>query len=291
MIRTSFRAALLSAAFSFSLVASLQAEIIDHTSIAGVASLPQSVMDAVGQQKWFFAHASVGGNMIEGMNALHGDDPTRYQLRFDNAYLTSPPPNPTAAGTIYQLDRGNPGSAGKFSLFDSAVRATYGWRAPAVDFAMDKLCYIDQDADPAAYISSMSALEASYPATTFVYTTMPLTIHENYDNVLRNRYNAAVRLFCGLNDRLLFDIADIEAYDSAGNASTFLYEGLPYQRLCDDYSADGGHLNADGSERVALGWYATAASAVPEPNVVVMLLVGGIAFFGHRLARARSRSA
>jgi hypothetical protein len=266
--------------------ANASAEIIDHTSVAGVAGLPQSTMDAVGQQKWLFTHASVGANIIEGMNALHSANPTRYQLQTATAYMTAPPPEPTEPGTVYEINRGNPGWSMKFSDFESLVNND--WHSPTVDFAMDKLCYIDQTADPAVYISTMSALEASNPATTFVYTTMPLTTGEDSDNVLRNRYNIAVRLFCNSNDRLLFDIADIEAYDSAGNASTFLYEGLPYQKLCNDYSADGGHLNTAGSQQVALGWYATAASAVPEPSALILLLIGGAMLVGTRVARTRS---
>jgi hypothetical protein len=259
--------------------AGASATTINHSNIAGVGSLPQSTMDAIGEQTWLFTHASVGGNIIDGMIDLHSADPGRYQLHVSTAYLTAPPPAIGVAGTVYELNRGNPGWSQKFSIFDSLVRN--GWHSPAVDFAMDKLCYIDPTADVNAYISTMSTLEGLYPSTTFVYTTMPLTTSADSDNVLRNQYNNAVRNYCSSNNRLLFDIADIEAYNVAGSASTFDFGGTTYQRLHDDYSADGGHLNVAGRQQVAMGWYAVAASAVvPEPSTVTLLLIGGTLLAG-----------
>jgi len=51
-------------------------QIIDHRHVDRAASLPQPVMDAIGKQKWFFAHASLGQNCLlrRGMEALHEED-------------------------------------------------------------------------------------------------------------------------------------------------------------------------------------------------------------------------
>jgi hypothetical protein len=268
------------------LLAALEASAItiNHNSIAGVALLPQSTMNAIGGQKWFFSHASVGGNMVEGMNALHDGNPTRYQLDVLSAGGT--PPGTTSPGTVYEYNRGNPGWEAKFTIFDGAVDA--GWRSPTIDFAMDKLCYIDQGASPTAYTDMMSTLELAYPGTSFVYTTMPLMTSEDGDNVLRNEYNIAVRNYCLANSKLLFDIADIESYNPSGIASTFTSGGTLYQKLYDGYSSDGGHLNAAGSQRVATGWYATASTAVvPEPSTITLLLIGGAAIAGAGMVRRR----
>lgn len=263
------------------------AETIDHTYIAGVASMPQSTMDAIGQQKWLFTHASVGGNMINGMTALHASNAGYYQLVVTNDDGT--PPASTTAGRVYEYDRGNPGWSSKLSIFDTAVDA--GWRSPKIDVAMDKLCYIDQGANATTYVSSMSALEANYPETVFVYATMPLMTGSGSDNILRNQYNNAVRKFCTTNDRLLFDIADIEAFDPDGNASTFNIGTTTYQNLYTGYTSDGGHLNATGAQRVAKGWYAVAAAiAVPEPGTVVLLLVGAAMLAGVHLVRRKSKA-
>jgi hypothetical protein len=215
------------------------AMVIDHDDVAGVASFPQSTMDAIGQQKWYFTHASVGGNMLSGMNALHGSNAGFYQLQTTPAGST-PPPVQLLNGYVYENNRGNPGWSSKFAIFDQSV--DNGWRSPRIDFAMDKLCYIDPDASSTAYTNMMSALEASYPATTFVYTTMPLTTLEDSSNVLRNNYNNAVRTFCMANDKLLFDIADIEAHDALGSRITYTYGNQAYDKLYSGYASDEGHL-------------------------------------------------
>ncbi len=245
--------------------------IIGHTNVDGVAALPQATMDAIGQQKWLFTHASVGGNMIEGMLALHSATPGRYQLVTATAGTgssVSAPPASTVPGTIYDANRGNPGWSQKFTIFNTAVR-TNGWRMPKVGMVMDKLCFIDQDANPTNYVTMMSALEADFPATVFVYCTIPLESSANSANILRAGYNNYVRAHCQNGNHLLFDIADIESHDPAGNAITFTNASKVYQRLYDGYTSDGGHLNTLGEQRVALGWYATAAalvSSAPGPQ-------------------------
>lgn len=262
-------------------------EVIDHSNVDGVASLPQATMDAVGAQRWFFTHASVGRNMISGMETLHTEDAGRYQLVVDGvAYNSSEEraadAGTTSAGTIYEVDRGNPGWASKFTIFDNSIRQS-GWHWDKVDVAMNKLCYIDYEADANAYINSMAALELEFADTVLVYTTMPLkrdvhTADLLNENILRNEYNDIVREFAIANDKLLFDIADIEAHDLDGNEHTFTHEGETYQRLFSGYTSDGGHLNDVGQRRVALGWYATAAAlTVPEPGTLTLFAVS---FFG-----------
>ena len=248
----------------------IQGQIINHDNVDAVASLVQSTMDAVGQQKWLFTHASVGGNMIDGMNSLHAADPTRYPLvtvqTGDDGSRAEAPPSSTVAGTIYDCNRGNPGWQTKITFLDDSVRIA-GWHDPAVTVVLNKMCYIDQDADALVYLDSMAALETSYPGTTFVYMTIPLTTSTDSENIVRNQYNAAVRSFCSSHGTLLFDIADMEAHDPAGTEYTFTSGGQTYQRMYPGYSSDGGHLNATGSQRIALGWYATATTlAVPASD-------------------------
>lgn len=244
-----------------------RAQTIDHSDIAGVSALPQSTLDAIGQQRWLFTHASVGGNMISGMEALHVADATRYRLTTssvgEDGSAADAPPASTAAGIIYDCNRGNPGGAEKVAFLDASVRSS-GWHDPAVTAVMNKMCYIDQDANATTYLNSMAALEAAYPGTKFVYMTMPLTTATDADNALRNQYNSAVREYCSANGKLLFDIADIEAWCPLNNQFTFNSGGQTYQRMYSGYSSDGGHLNSTGSQRVAMGWYAVAAElAVP----------------------------
>ncbi len=241
--------------------------VIDHDDVDAVATLPQATMDAIGQQRWFFSHASVGGNMMNGLSDLRGLDPVRYQLtRSGVSYLSgqqraADPPATTTPGTVYDCSRSNPGWQNKLTIFDNSVRIS-GWHADKVDAAFDKFCYIDQTAEPLQYLSIMTNLEATFPNTVFVYVTMPLKTGEDNNNILRNVYNDVVRDYCVANDRLLYDIADIEAHDPNGVEQTFESGGQTYQKLYSGYTHDGGHLNTPGRQRVALGWYATAAALV-----------------------------
>ena len=102
------------------------AQTIDHTYIAAVPSYSQDVMDAIGQQRWFFSHASVGGNMMSGMSGLHSSDPVKYQLATSSVGYNSgemranDPPATTVPGTVYDCNRSNPGWANKFTIFSFA---------------------------------------------------------------------------------------------------------------------------------------------------------------------------
>src|SRR6516164_8006795 len=103
----------------------------------------------------------------------------------------------------------------------------------------------------------MAELERQHPETTFVYATMPLTTSEDQANLQRNVFNENVRSWVRQNGKVLLDIADIEAHDPSGRLQTFA-DGA--QKLCSSYTSDGGHLNAEGSKRVALGFYALIAA-------------------------------
>jgi hypothetical protein len=129
---------------------------------------------------------------------------------------------------------------------------------------MDKLCYIDPDADVNVYLSTWTALENDFPTTRFVYMTMPIQSGSNMDwsNVLAMNFNEAVRTHCAGANRVLLDIADIESHDPSGNPITFTCDGQVYQRMWEGYTSDGGHLNSLGARRVALGWYAAGAVIV-----------------------------
>jgi hypothetical protein len=278
--------------FATSLVATLgmlqaHAAVIDHNSVDAVSSYSQGAMDKIGDLNYFFAHASVGGNMVAGLDALHANNANFYQLQ--TASASSTPPATVLDGWVYESNRGNPGWQQKLNEFDQAL--VNGW-AGKVDLAMDKFCYIDQDAIAKDYLPFMAQMEGKLKlagsGTRPVYATMPLTTGSGSDNILRNNFNTAVRSFvAGSSDRLLFDIADIEAWHTTGVQHTFVSGGKTYQQLYSGFTSDGGHPNGVGSQRV-LGFYAVAnAALVPEPESWAMFLAG-LGFIGV-IARRRSK--
>jgi len=281
--------------FAVSMVATLSvlpvhAEVIDHAAVNAVSSYSQSTMEKIGSQNYFFSHASVGGNMVGGLDALHASNSNFYQLQ--TVAASSTPPASVLGGGVYEFDRGNPGWQAKLDQFNQSL--ANGW-AGKVDLAMDKFCFIDQEADAKTYLSVMQGLEKKLAGsgTKLVYATMPLTTGNDSDNILRNNFNTTVRSFvAGSGNRLLFDIADIEAWDAHGVQHTFTSGGITYQQLSDGFSSDGGHLNDAGSQRVALGFYGVAnasLAAVPEPESYAMMLAGLGLMVG--IARRRSKTA
>lgn len=229
-------------------------QTIDHRHVGEVASFPQSVMDAIGRQKWFFTHASLGQNCVlyKGMDALRQSNAARYKL-------------------AYHWPRGQTDWQGKLNMLDKAVR-NKEWKSPAAAIVMDKLCFIDFSANATVYLDRIAALERDFPETIFVYVTIPLlrTDREDRpewrdDNVSTNTYNRAVRQHCASHGKLLLDIADIECHDPDGKEQTYSYNDQTHQTLYPGYAqGSSNYLNDVGSERVALAWYALAAEIVAK---------------------------
>lgn len=232
-----------------------QGLIIGHTNVMGVAALPQSVIDRVAQFRWFFAHASVGDNMMDGITELNSTDATRHPIQRSSDNGT--PPALRNAATIYDYARGNPDWSDKVSWFEGYV--SNGWRNPAVNIALNKFCWIDPYVDTNTYLASMRTLEGKYPDTVFVYMTIPLTGDADGENNARNTFNRTLRHFCATGNRVLFDVADIQSHDTNGNAYTYATSNqLMYSGFA--VSAGDWHLNAVGRPWVARGFYALGAA-------------------------------
>lgn len=253
--------------------------IADHSNWNSYTTQSQQVIDNVSQLNLFFAHASVGSNIMSGFSNLHTQDSTTYPLQQTSANAT--PPAGTTAGMIYEYPRGNPGWSSKVSLFESYI--ANGWHDSTVQIVMNKFCYIDQVADWTAYRDSMVSLEAAYPTTTFVYWTMPLTTGSDSNAVARAQFNRQLRNWIATQDnKVLFDIADIEAWDESGNHQTFTYNGQAYEQMVSAYTSDGGHLNQTGADRMATGLYSLlgllTASDGTSPDTAIPVTAGVTAF-------------
>lgn len=243
--------------------------VVNFADTQSVAGYSQATMNAIAGTSFYFEHASVGGNMVAGLNALHSGNSSFYRLTTSST--SSTPPASITAGTLYDYDRGNPGWQAKVNGFATDIAGGWGGKTT---FAMSKFCYIDPDANWTVYRDSMLGLEAANPGTNFVYMTIPLTADTGSDNVLRGNFNTSLRNWAAANNKIVFDIADIEAHSASGALQTFVSGGQTYQRLAADWSADGGHLNTAGQLQVAKGFYALAAevTAIPEPSTYALAL-------------------
>ncbi len=203
----------------------------DHTTVEAGA-IPDESVAAARALRMSFSHASVGGNIWSGLQALAEDDPA-YEF-----------PNWT------DNNRGNPGWAAKISEFEAWVDE----HAAEYEVFQNKFCYIDPGADFATYRDSMVGLAEQYPEKTFVWWTIPV-VTDDGDNPARATFNEQVRDYCAANDVPLFDIADIESHRSDGTGVT----ASGVEALDPDQSSDGGHLNELGASRAAQAQWALMA--------------------------------
>ncbi len=259
--------------------------VIGFSSVASATNLPAAVIAKIRSLRWLFTHASVGGNIITGMNVLHTGDPARYPLAIYNYdgqngdgdyhgavatagteggsdYRAASSPSATSNGVIYECMRGNPDWGNKLTCFSNSVVQS-GWRFPKVNVAMDKFCWIDPYADPIQYCATLSNLEGRYPQTLIVYMTIPLTTETaGSENDDRNAFNKEVRSYCLANGKWMLDIADLQAWTTAGVQQTYLSSGVTNQQMYASYAVSAGdfHLNLAGRRQAALGWYALAGA-------------------------------
>ncbi|NWJ97950.1 MAG: hypothetical protein HXX20_19520 [Chloroflexi bacterium] len=210
--------------------------------------IPQQYLDQARKLKVLFNHQSVGGNILEGLDALAQKNPTRYTLTIMNEPETTWFSSNSGVGDFTRGENGDPNS--KIDGFKSLIEKDgYGSK---VTVAMMKFCYVDDTNTATArwdtYRQAMTYLEGKYPAVKFVWWTMPL---ENAGNKNRDQYNKLVRDYVQANNKILFDIADIESQDPSGKAIT--ESGL--SAMYGNYTSDGGHLNETGQQRVASAWW------------------------------------
>lgn len=233
--------------------------------VAGSAApeLQPSDLPRLDERRIFFGHQSVGENILEGVTALDEAEGAGLPVvPVDSAEQL----RTLSGGFIadYRIGKnGDPQS--KFNSFNDMMRSGAGER---VDIAMMKLCYSDFSATVTPrfifedYRDMMAALESDYPNVAFVYATVPLTESGGYKNMLRTQFNSLVR--SELADKNIFDIADVEAASPQAVDMQQSFYGFSYESLRPEYSSDGVHLNAVGSERAARVFLVEASTALDQ---------------------------
>lgn len=208
----------------------------------------------------FFAHQSVGQNVLDGLAALAREGRVPWRIE-EKASLAS-------AGLSHVKVGENGQPAGKLAAFPALLTQGPGQGA---ELALVKLCYVDftADTDAAAlfgrYQAMVKQVEASAPGVRLVHVTAPLTTvqtglkgwlknavgsgaYGERENVKRHEYNQAMRAAYG--GGLLFDLAQVESGEGAG-ACRFTRDGRSYPCLRSELTDDGGHLNAKGQLEAA----------------------------------------
>ncbi|MCA9924122.1 MAG: SGNH/GDSL hydrolase family protein [Anaerolineales bacterium] len=234
--------------------------LVDHDAV-DAAQIPQTWLDAARELDTFFAHKSVGNNILDGMADLQTQNPTRYTLDVAVAGADWFAGN---SGILHQSLGTNGLPETKIDGFDTFIRGGYH----AADVAMMKFCPGDTlpfGTMPAAeiwtrYRDMMAALEQAHPDVVFVWWTMPIAIgSDDRGNDEKEIFNGLMRDYCDANGCVLFDIADIESHDPNGNP---VVSPAGYEAMWAGYASDGAHLNEVGRQRVAAAfWWLLARTA------------------------------
>jgi lysophospholipase L1-like esterase len=214
---------------------------------------------AVQDMRVVFGHQSVGANILNGVRTLA--ESAGVKLGLSEARDLS-----GKSGFMHFAVGENGDPASKLRDFAHVLESA---RSGDINVAMMKLCYIDfmQDTDgkrlAERYSATLDRLASQFPKTRFVAFTAPLTTRQTgpkawakqllgrtpagyEDNARRQQFNNHLRQRYS-RDGQLFDVAGIESE----GVETYQYQGHPLETLNPALTNDGGHLNAEGQQRVA----------------------------------------
>lgn len=224
----------------------------------------RSELDRVAQRRIFFGHQSVGDNLLDGVKQLAtmvGAPVNVVEVKTASAV------EPAMIGHALIPENGEP--LKKLKSFEQAM----GSKSTSLDIAFMKFCYVDFTAETNAtalfesYRSTLDALQAKNPRTTFVHVTAPLVVVQSgtkarlkrllgkapygtLENMRREEYNTLLRqAYQGRAP--IFDLARIESTAPDGRLEAVEWKGRVVPAMVAEYSDDGGHLNAAGKLRAA----------------------------------------
>jgi hypothetical protein len=232
------------------------------------AQLP--ILDSVTSVEWarlaqrriFFGHQSVGQNIMDGVADVLVANP-----RIRLSVLASKDLDTASAAGLYHAPIGrNRFPAEKTAEFATVVDRAFG---SGDGVAMVKYCYVDvqEDTDPAAlfeaYQARIADLSARHPGLIIVHFTMPLEraagalsslkarlLGRQSLNAIRNRYNTLLRQ--AYEGRApVFDLARLESTRADGSRSFEVRGADTIYTLAEEYTEDGGHLDASARRMVA----------------------------------------
>ncbi|MBM4060793.1 MAG: SGNH/GDSL hydrolase family protein [Planctomycetes bacterium] len=236
----------------------------NDVSLSALAKVPAPHWQALAGKRIWFAHRSVGQDVLAGLADVQRELPA-IQLR---VVAGGPEALQGRPGLAEAMIGSNGDPAGKIRDFGAALRAA---GPGCVDVALLKLCYVDVLAGTdlealfSNYREAVATLRAELPGATIVHCTVPLTAlgaswkarlkrflgrsREEADNRAREAWNQ--RLRDEYRTGPLFDLARAEATLPDGTQTTFALDGARCRCLAQAYTTDGGHLGPAGRRAAA----------------------------------------
>ncbi len=230
------------------------------------AVVSSATWDAVRRKRVYFAHQSVGYNILDGIRDLAAVQPGVLL----NVVESRAPEGVSGPAIVHFAVGKNTDPASKNRDLLAFLDGSSDQDSAVVVF---KYCYVDMLASTnvpklfAEYQATVAEAKRRRPEITIVHATMPLTTVEaaykafakrllGRDEVRRdldskrNEYNALLRrAYAGKEP--IFDLANAESTLPDGSRTFFMSNKDTVFTLAEQYSADGGHLNDLGKRHAA----------------------------------------
>jgi hypothetical protein len=194
----------------------------DHTSVPKFSTIPSSViLQARNQFDIFYGHTSHGSQIVTGMDMIYAED-TLYHYN-------------GGAGTLSISEYGSDLGWNGDTAWVTVTRQQLNQPGNTINMVMWSWCGGVSGNDEAGiniYLNAMNQLEHDYPNVRFIY----MTGHLDGSGPTGTLYvrNNQIRTYCALNNKILFDFADIESYDPNG---TYYPDGADDCAWCSSWCA------------------------------------------------------
>ncbi len=189
--------------------------VIDHTC-TDLARIPTDWIGRAKRLTLHYAHTSHGSQLISGLEDLERIDP-----QYDVAVHTSATVGLPSAPDALRIYDGNPGATYitpelYWASADGIARTRAVADTGLFGFSMWAWCgqqSSNSEGQVRQYLDQLDEFERLYPAMRFIY----MTGHTDGGSATLTRNNQLVRDYVRAHGKVLFDFADIESYDPAGN--------------------------------------------------------------------------
>lgn len=224
---------------------------------------------SIESKRIYFAHMSVGQDIINGINDLLKENSRASLTIIDkaNADTGSLPESFLLHSKVGENTKPVSKCLDYRSIVNSELK-------DKIDYALLKFCYIDINENTNVpelfdtYRSTIDKLISENPGTRFIHITVPLRYTDSglqvwareligqpnktkMANIKRNEFNNLLKDHYGRNQPV-FDLAVAQSTYPDGRTETFTYKSdYTYNTLIGDYTYDGGHLNEYGRQKVA----------------------------------------
>lgn len=230
-------------------------------------SVSPSQWQVLSQKKVFFAHMSVGNNILDGVRAVLQKHP---EISL-NAFKTADPAQ-MHLPALYHTELGH--NTKPLLKIESFISLLDRIQTADPDMVLMKFCYVDIRSDTdvdslfKAYSEAINKLQTQLPNTLFLHCTVPLEStpvsvkrkckeliqgllgrpSRTDKNYKRTQFNEMLRNTWPAEQVL--DIAKMESITPEGFLCYKSRKGQAVPFLCSSYTSDGGHLNQLGAQYV-----------------------------------------